>query len=191
MKAVFDFIVTPKEQKQTSFILNTELQNHLFVNRIGIVLATPINNDTGIEEGDEIVVHHNVFRTFRDIKGKEKKSRSFYKDNMYFVSPNQIYAYKRVSQWNALKGFNFVQPLKENNMFSINKEKPLVGILKFKDPNLCGVTEQDLVGFKPESEYEFVLDKMKLYRVSSNSITIKYEYEGNEEAYNPSWAQSS
>ena len=190
MKAVFDFIVTPKEQKQTSFILNTELQNHLFVNRIGVVLATPINNDTGIKEGDEIVVHHNVFRTFRDIKGKEKKSKSFYKDNLYFVSPNQIYAYKRTVQWKALKGFNFVQPLKENNMFSINKEKPLVGILKFKDPNLRGVTEQDLVGFKPESEYEFVLDKMKLYRVSSNSITIKYEYEGNEEAYNPSWAQS-
>ena len=191
MKAVFDFIVTPKEQKQTSFILNTELQNHLFVNRIGVVLSTPINNDTGIEEGDEIVIHHNVFRTFRDIKGKEKKSKSFYKDNLYFVSPNQIYAYKRTTQWKALKGFNFVQPLKENNMFSINKEKPLVGILKFKDPNLRGVTEQDLVGFKPESEYEFVLDKMKLYRVSSNSITIKYEYEGNEEAYNPSWTQSS
>ena len=191
MKAVFDFIVTPKEQKQTSFILNTELQNHLFVNRIGVVLSTPINNDTGIEEGDEIVIHHNVFRTFRDIKGKEKKSKSFYKDNLYFVSPNQIYAYKRTTQWKALKGFNFVQPLKENNMFSINKEKPLVGILKFKDPNLRGVTEQDLVGFKPESEYEFVLDKMKLYRVSSNSITIKYEYEGNEEAYNPSSAQSS
>ena len=191
MKAVFDFIVTPKEQTQTSFILNTELQNHLFVNRIGVVLSTPINNDTGIEEGDEIVIHHNVFRTFRDIKGKEKKSKSFYKDNLYFVSPNQIYAYKRTTQWKALKGFNFVQPLKENNMFSINKEKPLVGILKFKDPNLRGVTEQDLVGFKPESEYEFVLDKMKLYRVSSNSITIKYEYEGNEEAYNPSWTQSS
>jgi len=191
MKAVFDFIVTPKEQKQTSFILNTELQNHLFVNRIGVVLATPINNDTGIEEGDEVVVHHNVFRTFRDIKGKEKKSRSFYKDNMYFVSADQIYAYKRIVQWKALKGFNFVQPLKEDNIFSINKEKPLVGILKFKDPNLQEAKEEDLVGFKPESEYEFLLDNMKLYRVASNSITIKYEYEGNEEAYNPSWAQSS
>ena len=191
MKAVFDFIVTPKEQKQTSFILNTELQNHLFVNRIGVVLATPINNDTGIEEGDEVVVHHNVFRTFRDIKGKEKKSRSFYKDNMYFVSADQIYAYKRIVQWKALKGFNFVQPLKEDNIFSINKEKPLVGILKFKDPNLQEAKEEDLVGFKPESEYEFLLDDMKLYRVASNSITIKYEYEGNEEAYNPSWAQGS
>jgi len=191
MKAVFDFIVTPKEQKQASFILNTELQNHLFVNRIGVVLATPINNDTGIEEGDEVVVHHNVFRTFRDIKGKEKKSRSFYKDNMYFVSADQIYAYKRIVQWKALKGFNFVQPLKEDNIFSINKEKPLVGILKFKDPNLQEAKEEDLVGFKPESEYEFLLDNMKLYRVASNSITIKYEYEGNEEAYNPSWAQSS
>lgn len=190
MKTVFDFMVMPKEQKSKDLILNTELQNHLFTNRIGVVVSTPVNNNTGIEEGDEVVVHHNVFRTFRDVKGKEKKSRSFYEGNMYFVAADQIYAYKRIVEWKALPGFNFVQPLKETKMFSTDFEIPLMGILKVKDPNLTSVNQDDLIGFRPESEYEFVLANMKLYRVPTNAITIKYEYQGNEEAYNPSWAQS-
>ena len=132
-----------------------------------------------------------MFRRFRDIKGKEKFSKSYYKDNLYFVAPEQIYGYKRVVKWQALEGFNFVQPIKETKMFSNDTEKPLTGILKYKDPKLQNVKENDLVGFTPNSEYEFVVNNMKLYRVPTNSITIKYEYEGNEEAYNPSWAQSS
>jgi hypothetical protein len=40
-------------------------------------------------------------------------------------------------------------------------------------------------------EYEFIINKQKLYRIPTNQITIKYEYQGNEEEYNPSWAQSS
>ena len=48
-----------------------------------------------------------------------------------------------------------------------------------------------LIGFKPSSEYEFIVDNERLYRVLSNFITIKYEYQGDEEEYNPSWAESS
>ena len=52
-----------------------------------------------------------------------------------------------------------------------------------------GIVETgDLIGFKPNSEYEFVVDGERLYRVLSNLITIKYEYQGDEEEYNPSWA---
>ena len=38
---------------------------------------------------------------------------------------------------------------------------------------------------------EPIVDSERLYRVLSNFITIKYEYQGNEEEYNPSWAKSS
>ena len=72
-------------------------------------------------------------------------------------------------------------------MFSIDFEKPLVGVLKYKDKKLSNLNEGDIIGFKPRSEYEFVIGKDKLYRVKSNSITIKYERKGNEEEYNPSW----
>ena len=40
-------------------------------------------------------------------------------------------------------------------------------------------------------EEENILEGKRLYRVLNKFITIKYEYQGNEEAYNPSWAQSS
>lgn len=199
MKGVFDFVITPKEHRYNNtkavgdkeLIINTELQNHNFVSRIGVVMATPNPNPTGVREGDEVILHHNVFRRFRDIRGEEKNSKSYYKNNMYFVSPDQIFAYKRIIKWIPLNGFNFVKPIKEDKMFSINFEKPLVGVLKYKDPSLTEVKEGDLVGFKPGAEYEFLIDKEKLYRVPTNLITIKYEYQGNEEEYNPSWAQSS
>ena len=76
-------------------------------------------------------------------------------------------------------------------MFSTNFEKPLVGILKIKDPELNGLHEGDLIGFGPSSEYEFIIGAQRLYRVPTTSITIKYERTGNEEEYNPSWTESS
>ena len=74
---------------------------------------------------------------------------------------------------------------------SIDFEKPLIGVLKYKDTNLEVMTVGDLVGFSPGTEYEFLIENEKLYRVPTNQITIKYEYQGDEEEYNPSWAQSS
>ena len=78
--------------------------------------------------------------------------------------------------------------MKAIDQFNIESEKPLQGIVKYSD----GIVEvSDLVGFRPSSEYEFVVDNERLYRVLSNLITIKYEYQGDEEEYNPSWAESS
>ena len=78
------------------------------------------------------------------------------------------------------------KPLKAKDQFNIDEERPLIGIVKYSD----GTVEVDeLVGFRPNSEYEFVIDGERLYRVLSNFITIKYEYQGDEETYNPSWAQ--
>ena len=53
------------------------------------------------------------------------------------------------------------------------------------------VNVNELIGFTPNSEYEFIVDGERLYRVLSKFITIKYEYQGDEKEYNPSWAQSS
>jgi len=79
-------------------------------------------------------------------------------------------------------------PLKATDKFNIESEKPLQGIVKYSDGT---VKVNDLVGFRPSSEYEFIVDSERLYRVLSKFITIKYEYQGDEEEYNPSWAQSS
>jgi len=197
MRSLYNFIIEPKEQRYTNtkdiggkdLILNTELQNHQYVSREGIVLETPILEETKIKKGDTVIVHHNVFRRFHDIRGEEKNSKSYFKDNKYFVYSDQIFLYNQGENWNALDGYCFVQPIKSKNKYSEDKEEPLMGILIYADEysKANGLKPGDLVGFKPNSEYEFIIDDKRLYRVLTKLITIKYEYQGNEEAYNPSW----
>jgi len=199
MKGMFNFVIEPFEGRYdnkksidgSELILNTELHNHNYVSRIGVVKYVCLDNPNNISEGDKVVVHHNVFRRFRDIRGVEKNSKSYHEENTYFVHPDQIFAFNKGEKWEACKGFNFVKPVKETKMFSTDFEKPLIGVIKTVDPELTNVQEEDLVGFKPGSEYEFIIDNQKYYRVPTNSITIKYERQGNEEEYNPSWTKSS
>ena len=192
MKSVFNFIVKPlNERYQNSkkidnkeLILNTDIFQHKFVSREAKVISTPTAFNTQVKKGDTVLVHHNVFRRFTDIKGVEKDSKNYYKDDMYFVYADQIFAYKRHKSWQSIDGYCFIKPICSDDMYNTDKEKPLVGIVKYSDGT---VDVNDLVGFRPTSEYEFVLDGERLYRVKSNFITIKYEYEGNEKEYNPSW----
>ena len=104
------------------------------------------------------------------------------------ITPDQIFLYKRDDKWIVPKGYCFVKPLKAIDQFNITSERPLQGIVKYSDGT---VKVNDLVGFRPSSEYEFIVDNERLYRVLSHFITIKYEYQGDEEEYNPSWAKSS
>ena len=197
MKSVYNFVVTPigerynnkKKVGDSELVLNTEIFNHQFVNRIAKVISTPIIGDTDIRPGDEVIIHHNVFRRWHNVKGVEKNSRSYFNEDTYFITQDQIFLYKRNGEWKAPKGFCFVKPLKEtDDPFNINIERSLTGIVKYSDGT---VEVNELVGFRPKSEYEFVIDGERLYRILSNFITIKYEYQGDEEEYNPSWAESS
>ena len=195
MKSPYNFIINPKGERYNNFkkvgdkslILNTEVYNHQYVNRSAIVKAIPTAIETKIKVGDEVIVHHNVFRRWHNVHGQEKNSKSFFDENTYLVSEDQIFLYNN-SSWNACDGYCFVQPIKQRNKLAEEKEEQCIGIVKYTD----GVYEVgELVGFTPSSMYEFVIDNTKLYRVLNKFITIKYEYQGNEEAYNPSWAQSS
>ena len=196
MKSVYNFVVTPKGQRynntkkvgDSELILNTEIFNHQYVNREAIVISTPIMGNTDIKPGDTVVLHHNIFRRWHNVKSEEKNSRSYFDENTYIVNYDQIFLYKNKDQWLCPKGYCFVKPLKAINKFNIEQEKPLQGIVQYSDGT---VEVGDLIGFTPNSEYEFIVDNQKLYRVLSKFITIKYEYQGNEETYNPSWAQGS
>lgn len=196
MQSVFNYLVSPKGNRTVGFkkiegqtlLLNTDLQNHSYTNRVGTILNLPLVGNEELKEGDDVIVHHNVFRRFRDVRGNEKDSKNYLSEDVYTIQADQIYAFKRNGEWKALKGFCFIKPIKEDKMFSVGFEKPLIGIVKLGNDE---IEKESLVGFKPNSEYEFVIEGQRLYRVPTNSITIKYEYQGNEEEYNPSWASSS
>jgi len=201
MKSVYNFVVTPKGERynnkkqvgDSELILNTEIYNHKYVNRVAKIISTPKIMKTDLKPGDEAIVHHNVFRRWHNIKGIEKNSRSYFDENTYIITPDQIFLVKYCSsfsdnKWYAPMGYCFIKPIKNNDNFNIKPERPLMGIVKYSDGT---VKEGDLIGYRPNTECEFTVDGERLYRVLSNLITIKYEYQGDEEEYNPSWAESS
>ena len=196
MKSVYNFVVTPKGERynnkkkvgDSELIINTEIFNHQYVNRIAKVISIPMIGDTNILPGDEVIVHHNVFRRWHNVKGIEKNSRSFFTENTYLINQDQIFLYKKYWRWKAVKGYCFVQPIKDTNYLTEDIEKPCTGKVVYTDGSF---EEGELVGFTPFSTYEFIINGKRLYRVMTKFITIKYEYQGNEKEYNPSWAESS
>ena len=201
MQSLYSFIIQPKNGRYTNevevgdkkLIINTTMDDHKFVNRVGIVMSLPLIGDTDLSIGDEVIVHHNVFRRFYNVRGIEKNSSSYFKEDMYFCYYDQIFLYKHNNQWKAPGNFCFVKPIlkKEKQIISDEKEQKRIGILKYGNSSLEAfkIHEGDLVGFSPSSEYEFIIDENRLYRMRTNDITIKYEYKGDEVEYNPSWAK--
>ena len=197
MKSIFDFVVEPvgdrynntKNIDGVDLILNTQIFTHQNVNRLAIVKSLHITGDTNISIGDQVIVHHNVFRRYHDVRGVEKNGNSYIDDDNYLCSFDQIFLYKNKNEWKAPKGYSFVKPIESNNIFNLNKELPSIGVVKYLDEHFDSQIQQgDLVGFTPGSEYEFIVDDERLYRVRSQSLTIRYEYQGDEKEYNPSWA---
>jgi len=200
MNSLYNFIIKPLHNRYNNkkkleggeeLILNSNIEIFQSVEKRAVVVSKPSAINTPINVGDEIYIHHNIFRRYYDIRGNEKNSGSFFKDNLFFCEPHQIYLYKQNNKFICNLDYCFVQPVISNDIFSVEKEKPLVGIVKYtnkyleqKDIN-CG----DLVIFTPNSEFEFKINDQLLYCMKSKDIAIKNErYKEDEIIYNPSWA---
>lgn len=199
MRSVFSFIVKPVGDRYNNkikidgkdLIINTKIESFKSVNNLAEIVSVPLAYSTDIKVGDLVIIHHNVFRRFYDMKGKQKNSRSFFMDNLYFCDVDQIYLYKNDDRWKSFNDRCFVKPLKNNDSLRIDKERNLIGILKYGNNSLeaLKINEGDLVGYTPFGEFDFVVDGQRLYCMKSNDIVIKYEYKGNEVEYDPSWAK--
>ena len=96
MKSVLNFIVKPlndnrynnkKKIGDKELILNTDNFSHKFVNRHAIVVEVPSVGDTNIQKGDLVIVHHNVFRRWNDVRGVEKDSKSYISGDTSSIRP--------------------------------------------------------------------------------------------------------
>jgi len=201
VKSLFDFIVEPVGQRYSneikvgdkSLIINTKAESFKSVNNIAKVIEIPKVFKTSIKVGDLIMIHHNVFRRFYDVRGNEKNSKAYFKNNLYFVQLDQVYLYKRKDKWKAFGDRCFVSPIKDEVDIHNWLEQNLIGVLKYGNSALeaLEINEGDLVGYTPYGEYDFIVDGRRLYCMKSNDIVIKYERQGNEVEHNPRWAQSS
>jgi hypothetical protein len=197
MQSLYRFIVKPHSERydnirridDTNLIINTSIENHRFISKKAVVVSTPAAYTTKINIGDELYIHHNIFRRWYDQRGKERNSSTHFKDDLYFVSPEQIYMYNLKPHLD----YCFVKPILNKDYLKNRKEQPNVGILKYSNSFLEAIKIKPgaLITFTPNSEFEFIINNERLYCMKSNDIALIHEYKGDEKEYNPSWAKSS
>lgn len=185
MKSPFYFIAKPMKGKRydntkeiggLELIVSTSEEDHKFSNRFAEVVETPLGYNGPITIGDTLLVHHNVFKFYNDMRGRQKSGKSFFRDDIFFIEHDQFYMYKHDDVWHAYDRYCFVRPIPSIETY-IKKpftEEPLMGQMVYPNDYLTkqGVKPGDYVCFKPDSEYEFIVDGEKMYRMFDHQITI-------------------
>lgn len=185
MKSPYSFIVTPvndrrydnlKQIGDIEFITSVSEEDHTASNRFATVVELPINYQGPIKKGDTLLVHHNVFKFYNDMQGRRKSGRSHLKDNLFLVDNDQFYMYKQNDKWYAWGKYCFIKPtpVKKSYLFKNTNEEPLFGSIKYINQELIdlGVKEGDNISYTPGSEYPFMVNNEKLYRMFTNNITM-------------------
>ena len=185
MKSPFYFIVKPLKGKRydntksiggIDFIVSTSEEDHRFSNRYAEVIETPLRYSGPIQVGDTLLVHHNVFKFYNDMRGRQKSGKSFFKDDIFLIEPDQFFMYKHQDNWYAYDKYCFVEPIPAEDFYLKKNisEEPLMGIMRYPNKTLLdyGINAGDKICFKPDSEYEFTVDGEKLYRMFTHQIAI-------------------
>lgn len=162
-----------KNVSGVDLIVSTSEEDFEYSNRLAEVISVPIGYDGDINTGDTLLVHHNVFKFYNDMKGKSKSSRSFFKDDIFFVDSDQFYAYNKNGKWYSHDRYVIIKPLKSKNKYlSTSKYEPLHGVVHLPNKYLLskGLTVGSVVLFKPDSEYEFNIDDEMVYRMFDHQI---------------------
>jgi hypothetical protein len=186
MKSPFYFIAKPKNGKRYNntkeiagieFIVSTSEEDHRFSNRYAEVVELPLGYSGPVKIGDTLLVHHNAFKFYNDMKGRQRSGKSFFQNDLFFIETDQFFMYKNNEKWYAYDRYCFVKPIPATESFIKKpfKEEPLMGEMVYPNEYLVsqGVNSGDLISFKPDSEYEFDVDGEKMYRMFDHQITMK------------------
>jgi hypothetical protein len=184
MKAPYCFIIKPvglrrydniRQFGDSEFIISTSQEDHRVSNRFAEVVSVPIYYDGPIQAGDTVCVHHNVFKFYYDMKGRQKSSWHHLSEDLFIAEPDQIYLFKRGEEWQAPEPFVFVRPIEsEDRMFNqTGGLEQMWGELVYKNDKLDEVEKGDIVSYTPDCEYEFKIDDEILYRMYNRNICLK------------------
>lgn len=187
MRSPYNFIISPigdqysntKNIGGVEVTFNTSLDLAKYVNRVGVVIELPTYYKGNIKIGDVVVVHHNIFRTYHDMKGRQTKSPEFFRDDLYIVSPDRVYLYKSNGIWRSNLNYCFVKPIariQNELLHSTDKEEKHVGVVVYPSRNQednLNLKSGSFVAFTKNSEYEFEVDGEKIYRMYDRDVVIE------------------
>lgn len=166
------------ESSVGNIIINSTIESVAEINRMATVLYAP--ESTILEEGDEVIIHHNIARLRNDTKGNQVESNFHIEDNKYIVPLTEVFMYKRGgNEWEAISPYCFVKPIefKDENLVqgvqdTFKGRIPLQGVMAYPNPELKaqGMSVGDKVVFTPYSEYEFNLGGVIHYKMATKDI---------------------
>jgi len=87
--------------------------------------------------GDTLLVHHNVFKFYNDMKGRQQSGRSFFREDMFLVDFDQFYMYRTPGgEWIPQGRYCFVQPVppEDSTIFKPTSFKPFNSSLRNISP---------------------------------------------------------
>jgi len=92
------------------------------------LIAVPLGYDGPIKIGDTLLVHHNVFKYYNDMRGRQQSGKSYFKDDLFFIDNDQFYMYNHNDKWYSHDRYCFVKPVKKQDsyIYKRGKEEPLL-----------------------------------------------------------------
>jgi co-chaperonin GroES (HSP10) len=191
MRAADYLIVRSKKAYNNTkggLISNSSVEDVSSINREVEVHKVP--KGVVLEEGDKVIIHHNILRFRNNMKGNIVNSNYYLGVEgeyiLYFVPLTEIFMYKREGlDWTPLEPFCFVKPigaedssgviLTEEDSFDHKGNVRHQGILTYinKDQVKQGLKVGDRVVFSTWGEYEFEINGEILYKMSAQHILIK------------------
>ena len=163
-----------------NIVVNTTIESVEHINRKAVVVEAP--DFTVLEEGDEVIIHHNILRLRNGVGGKMVSSSFHLEGNRYFVPLTEVFMYKRDGDWVCLDPFCFVKPVKaQGQELYLGKDSTHKGMEKLRGvmihPNsqlkAMGIEKGDNIIFSPNSEYEFSIDGELCYKMATRDIMAK------------------
>ena len=183
MQTPYQYLVEPigerynnvKKSKDTELIINTtrDETDFKYTNRLGRVVGIPRRPGL-LERGDEVIVHHNTFRKWFNVRGKLKDSANFVKEGNFYVGDEQIFAFRRGDgEWQCIEDYCFIEPntgefglyhTDDKDGYSVTRGKVYLNnpILESQ-----GVSVGDEVVFNKSAAYRFDLFGKVLYKMSA------------------------
>jgi hypothetical protein len=179
MIPLFDFLIEPLDGRRydntakvggMDLIVSSSIENHRVTQRHAKVIEVPKGYKGPVKVDDTVIVHHNVFRKFYNMQGKESQSSGFIRENTFMASEQEIYLHKgKDSEWKAIYPFVFVSPIEEVDSLGRPAFRPLYGKMEYSCSDR--ISPGSVVSFEPECEYEFKIDGKLMYRMYLKNIT--------------------
>lgn len=181
LQSPFKIGIKPKDNMQyidtlksgdNDITLTTSIENHEDVQRIGVVFSLPMFHDGTLQIGDEVVVHHNVFRITYNDKGIPMNSDQHLMNDLFFVSKDLIYLYIRNGNVMAYNDSVFLEPIKKEIKWEGEKIVPNQAFIKYTNDSLknIGVDSGTKICYRKNAEYVFHIFGQTLYKTTSKRI---------------------